>query len=96
MGDQAILQQAVDAATNDMGNVQAAADAISSAISAAQQYMDPQTWQGAAASAWEGDWASFYRGVQNCLTDLPAAEASVINETRTQMEQILAKQHQSA
>jgi uncharacterized protein YukE len=97
MGYGDLVQQAVDAAADDMGNVQAAADAISAAISKASPWMNSQTWQGPAAANWQAEWQGFYRTVQNCLGELPSAESSVISETQTQMEQIVAKHdHQSA
>lgn len=91
-----MVQQAVEAAADDMGNVQAAADAISAAISKVTPWLNGQTWTGSAATSWEGDWNSFYATVKSCLNDLPAAESSVISATQTQMEQLAAKQHQAA
>ena len=91
-----MVQQAVEAAANDMGNVQAAADAISAAIAKVTPWLNGDTWTGGAAVAWEGDWNSFYATVKSCLNDLPAAESSVISSTQTQMEALAAKQHQAA
>ena len=92
----AMVQEAVEDASNDMGNVQAAADAISAAIGKVTPWLSGQTWTGSAATSWEGDWNTFYATVKSCLNDLPAAEASVITATRTQMEALAAKQHQAA
>jgi hypothetical protein len=91
-----MVQQAVEAACDDMGNVQAAADAISAAIAKVTPWLNGQTWTGGAATSWEGDWNSFYASVKSCLNDLPAAESSIISSTRTQMEALVAKQHQAA
>jgi uncharacterized protein YukE len=91
-----MVQQAVEAASDEMGNVQAAADAISAAIAKVTPWLDGQTWTGSAATSWEGDWNSFYASVKSCLNDLPAAEASIVSSTRTQMEALVAKQHQAA
>ncbi len=91
-----IVQEAVDAASDDMGNVRAAADAISAAISQVTPWLNGQTWTGSAAMSWEGDWNTFYATVKGCLNDLPAAESSIISSTRTQTEQLMAKQHQPA
>lgn len=91
-----MVQQAVEAAANDMGNVQAAADAISAAIAKVTPWLNGDTWTGDAATAWEGDWNSFYASVKSCLNDLPAAESSIIHSTQTQMEALAAKQHQAA
>ena len=91
-----MVQQAVEDAANDMGNVQAAADAISAAIAKVTPWLNGQTWTGSAATSWEGDWNSFYASVKSCLNDLPAAEASIVSSTRTQMEALVAKQHQAA
>src|ERR1700728_3030103 len=71
-----MVQQAVEAASDEMGNVQAAADAISAAIAKVTPWLNGQTWTGSAATSWEGDWNSFYASVKSCLNDLPAAEAS--------------------
>jgi uncharacterized protein YukE len=92
----ALVQQAVEDASYDMGNVQTAADAISAAIAKVTPWLNGQTWTGSAAASWEGDWNTFYATVKSCLNDLPAAEASVITATRTQMEALAAKQHQAA
>ena len=91
-----MVQQAVEAASDEMGNVQAAADAISAAIAKVTPWLNGQTWTGSAATSWEGDWNSFYATVKSCLNDLPAAESSIISSTRTQMEALAAKQHQAA
>ncbi|HEY1667601.1 MAG TPA: hypothetical protein VGG54_18105 [Trebonia sp.] len=91
-----MVQQAVEAASDEMGNVQAAADAISAAIAKVTPWLNGQTWTGSAATSWEGDWNSFYASVKSCLNDLPAAEASIVSSTRTQMEALVAKQHQAA
>ena len=91
-----MVQQAVEAASDEMGNVQAAADAISAAIAKVTPWLNGQTWTGSAATSWEGDWNSFYASVKSCLNDLPAAEASIVSSTRTQMEALAAKQHQAA
>lgn len=91
-----MVQQAVEDAANDMGNVQAAADAISAAISKVTPWLNGDTWTGGAATAWEGNWNSFYATVKSCLNDLPAAESSIISSTQTQMEQLVAKQHEAA
>jgi hypothetical protein len=34
--------------------------------------------------------------VKSCLNDLPAAESSITSSTRTQVEALVAKQHQAA
>jgi uncharacterized protein YukE len=91
-----MVQQAVEAAAQDMGNVQAAADAISAAIGKVTPWLNGQTWTGSAATSWEGDWNTFYATVKNCLSDLPAAESSVVSATQTQMEALAAKQRQPA
>ena len=91
-----MVQQAVEAASDEMGNVQAAADAVSAAIAKVTPWLNGQTWTGSAATSWEGDWNSFYASVKSCLNDLPAAEASIVSSTRTQMEALVAKQHQAA
>jgi len=91
-----MVQEAVEDAASDMGNVQAAADAISAAIAKVTPWLNGQTWTGSAATSWEGDWNSFYASVKSCLNDLPAAEASIVSSTRTQMEALVAKQHQAA
>ena len=91
-----MVQEAVEDAASDMGNVQAAADAISAAIAKVTPWLSGQTWTGSAATAWEGDWNTFYATVTSCLNDLPAAESSVISATRTQMEKLAAQQNHAA
>ena len=82
---------AVADAQNDMSSVQQAANAITGAINAVKPWLGGQTWTGPAADAWEGQWNSLYASVQNCLNDLPAAEASVVSDVQTQAEQALKK-----
>ena len=91
-----MVQEAVEDAASDMGNVQAAADAISAAIARVTPWLNGQTWTGSAATSWEGDWSAFYTTVRSCLGDLPAAESSVISATRTQMENLAAQQNHAA
>jgi hypothetical protein len=91
VGNSYLVQEAVEDASADMGKVQTAADAISAAISKVTPWLTGQTWTGHAATSWEGDWNTFYATVKSCLNDLPAAEASVVSSTRTQMEQEVAK-----
>lgn len=91
-----MVQEAVEDAASDMGNVQAAADAISAAIAGVTPWLNGQTWTGSAATSWEGDWSTFYATVRSCLGDLPAAESSVISATRTQMEHLAAQQNHAA
>lgn len=91
-----LVGEAVGAAEADMGTVQAAADAISSAIGKVRPLLSGQTWTGPAATAWEGDWNSFYAGVMSCLNSLPSAEASVIAAVRQQAEQIVKQQAAAA
>ena len=68
-----MVQEAVEDAASDMGNVQAAADAISAAIAKVTPWLSGETWTGSAATSWEGDWNTFYATVKSCLNDLPAA-----------------------
>ncbi len=94
-----IVGDAVSSAEADMSKVQAAADAISAAIGKVRPLLGGDTWTGPAASAWEGDWNSFYGAVTGVLNSLPSAEASVINGVRQQAEQLakqLAKDHATA
>jgi uncharacterized protein YukE len=88
--------EAVQGAQDDMSVVDAAAQAILGAIKAVSPWLTDQTWTGQAASSWCGDWNSFYRQVQSLLANqLPGAETQVINQVRTQMEQ-LAREHPGA
>lgn len=89
MGD--YVAAAVEAATQDMARVRTAADAISSAIGKVRPCLTGQTWTGPAATAWEGEWTTFYNSVQACLNSLPGAEASVISGAQRQAEQQLKK-----
>jgi hypothetical protein len=96
MGYGDLVSQAVDIAESDMSNVQAAADAISGAISKAWPWMNSSTWKGPAAQNWQVEWQGFYTAVKSCLGELPSAESSVVSDTQTQMEEFVAKQHQNA
>ncbi|MGA8462062.1 MAG: hypothetical protein WB800_42195 [Streptosporangiaceae bacterium] len=89
MGD--IVGQAVSDAEADMNKVQAAADAISAAIRGVKPWLTPETWEGNAATAWAGEWESFYHAVQSCLNDLPSAESAIVSAVQTQMMQIEAQ-----
>jgi hypothetical protein len=88
MGWGDLVQQAVTDASGDMAKVQNAADAISAAIKNVQPWLNPDTWQGSEATTWMGDWETFYASVMSCLNGLRAAEASVVSQTRTQMEKL--------
>ena len=92
MGWGALIAEAVSDAQNDMASVESAAQAISKAISNVTPLLTSGTWQGPDATAWIGDWQSFYKGVQSCLAGLPAAEAQVVSQVRTSMENA-ARQH---
>ena len=76
-----------------MNTVQAAADAISTAIGGVKPWLTPETWAGNAATAWVGEWESFYHLVQNCLNDLPYAESDIVSAVQTQMIQAAAQRH---
>jgi uncharacterized protein YukE len=92
MGLGQLAEEAVNAAEGDMARVQAAADAISAAIKKVQPLLNSGTWQGPAATAWTGEWNSLYAAVASCLNGLPAAEANVVAQVRTQMEKMI-QQH---
>jgi uncharacterized protein YukE len=91
-----IVGEAVEAAAADMGNVQAAADAISAAIGKVRPWLGGDTWTGPAANSWEGGWDNFYATVQSCLNALPGAEASVIAGVQKQAEQLAASRAHAA
>jgi uncharacterized protein YukE len=78
--------QPVWAAQADMNTVQAAADAISTAIGDVRRWLTPETWEGQAATEWVGEWTSFYQGVQSCLDDLPYAESGIVSAVQTKAE----------
>lgn len=86
MGWGDLIADAVSDAQGEMANVESAARAIQKAISNVQPLLNSGTWQSGEATAWIGDWQSFYKGVQNCLSGLPAAEAQVVSQVRTSME----------
>ena len=93
MGYGDLIAEAVRDAQDDMSQVNAAAQAILTAIRSAGPWLTEQTWTGQAAGKWCGDWNSFYRQVQGLLANqLPGAEVQVVNQVRSQMEQ-LARQH---
>jgi hypothetical protein len=80
-----LVGEAVEAATADMGNVQAAVDAIEAAARKAQGLLDPATWFGAPATAWIGQWQGVNQPLLSCLAGLPEAEQSIIAAVRSQM-----------
>jgi hypothetical protein len=80
-----LVGEAVEAAAADMGNVQAAADAIEGAVRKAQGLLDPATWFGAPATAWIGLWQGINQPLLGCLGGLPEAEQSIIAAVRSQM-----------
>jgi uncharacterized protein YukE len=92
MGWGQLVQEAVTDAQNDMARVESAAGAIQAAIGKVQPLLTSGTWQGPAATAWIGNWQSLYKSVQSCLNGLPAAEAQVVSQVRTDME-AQARQH---
>jgi hypothetical protein len=61
-----------------MGRAVAAADVISRRIKYVQAFLNPGTWNGAAAENWMGDWNSFYGQLLHGLNELPAAQAAVV------------------
>ena len=93
MGSGDIVGQAVSAAAADMNQVQMAADAISTAIGGVKPWLTPETWEGNAATAWVGEWESFYHTVQSCLNDLPYAESGIVSAVQAQMIQAEAQRH---
>lgn len=88
MGWGDVIAEAVGEAQTDMARVQSAAQAIQQAISSVQPLLTSATWQGPAATAWIGQWQSFYKAVQSCLDSLPAAETQVVSQVRATMEKI--------
>lgn len=92
MGWGDLVAEEVSAAQTDMAKVQAAADAISQAISKVRPWLSSGTWDGPEATSWIGDWQSFYQGVQSCLNSLPNAETDVVAQVRQQAEKH-AQQH---
>ena len=94
MGWGDIIAEAVGEAQDDMARVQAAAQAIQQAIGSVQPLLTSDTWEGPAATAWIGQWQSFYKAVQSCLDSLPAAESEVVSQVRASME-LMAHDHAS-
>ncbi|MBO0808569.1 MAG: hypothetical protein J2P32_09745 [Actinobacteria bacterium] len=86
MGWGALIEEAVSAAESDMSRVQAAAEAINTAIGKARPLLTSGTWKGPPATAWIGDWNGFYKSVQSMLGGLPAAESAVVSKVQTDME----------
>lgn len=89
MGWGDLVAEDVSAAQADMARVQAAADAIHTAIGKVAPLLNSGTWQGPDATAWIGEWQSFYQGVQSCLNGLPAAEAQVVAKVRADATKML-------
>jgi uncharacterized protein YukE len=95
MGWGDLIAEAVSDAQADMASVEGAATAIQDAINKVTPLLNSGTWEGPAATSWIGDWQSFYKAVQSCLNSLPAAEAQVVSQVRSQMEK-LASEHSHA
>lgn len=97
MGYGNLIQEAVAGAQDDMATVDAAAQAIVSAINSAKTWITDQTWTGPAATSWCGDWNGFYGQLLNLLNNqLPGAETTVVNNVRTQMEKWAQSQPRTA
>jgi uncharacterized protein YukE len=94
MGRLDLVSQAVSDAEADMNTVRVAAHAISTAIGNVKPWLTPETWEGKAAAAWAGEWESFYRVVQNCLNDLPAAESDIVSAVQAQMTKVVRAEAQ--
>jgi hypothetical protein len=92
MGWGDLVAETVGEARSEMAGVEAAAQAIQHAISNVQPWLTPDTWQSGEATAWIGDWQGFYKTVQSCLASLPAAEAQVVAQVRSDMQK-MARQH---
>ena len=88
MGWGDVIAEAVGEAQTDMARVQAAAQAIGQALGNVQPLLTSATWEGPAATAWIGQWQSFYKGVQSCLDSLPVAETEVVSQVRASMEKL--------
>jgi len=93
MGYGSLIQEAVNDAENDMATVNAAAQAIVTAINGAKTWITDQTWTGTAATSWCGDWNGFYGQLLSLLNNqLPGAETAVVSNVRTQMEKLAQNQ----
>lgn len=93
MGYGSLIQEAVSGAENDMATVNAAAQAIVTAINGAKTWVTDQTWTGPAATSWCSDWNGFYAQLLNLLNNqLPGAETTVVSNVRTQMEKLAQNQ----
>jgi hypothetical protein len=96
MGYGDLVEQAVEAAANDMGNVQQAANAIQDAVNKCQGLLTPETWFGAPAQEWIGQWNGTYKSVLSCLASLPGAESSIIQAVQSKMEAQVAAMAKAA
>lgn len=96
MGDQYLVQQAVEDAENDMSTVQAAVEAIEAAIKATKPWITDQTWSGSAATTWCSGWNGFYNQILGLLNQIHAAEPVIVNQARTQAENLVASQARTA
>lgn len=92
MGNQYIIQQAVDDANYDMYNrVQPAVEALSAAFKKVQPLLDHGTWSGPAAEKWIREWMSQYKAVLKLLGDMPGAERKVVSDARAHAEATVSK-----
>lgn len=95
MGLGQLAAEEIASARADMATLSAAAEAISTAISNARQWMNGQTWNGPAADAWMADWEAQFRDLQSLLGALPAAESRVIQNVTSDAEQMVRQAAQA-
>jgi len=96
MGNEYLIQQAVESASYDMySRVQPAVDAITAAINKVRPLLDHGTWSGPAAQDWISQWISQHNRVLNLLAEMPGAELKVISDTRAQMAALALRMNRS-
>jgi uncharacterized protein YukE len=92
LGIAQLRAEATQAASDDTGSAVAAADAISGLIKNVQALLNPDTWRGAAADNWMGEWNSFYGQLLRMLNELPAAQATVMKNVNAEMAALERRQ----
>jgi hypothetical protein len=95
MGLGQLAAEEIASARSDMSTLNAAAEAINTAINNARSWLDGRTWSGHAADTWTGGWEVQFRALQSLLAALPTAETQVITEVTHNAEQMVRQAAQN-
>lgn len=95
MGLGQLAAEDIASTKSDMATVNAAADAINTAINNVRRWLDGKTWTGDAADAWMGDWNAQFGRLQSLLRQLPATEGRVVAKVTRDSEQMVRRAAQA-